>query len=55
MCSHGNHTRLQVTINGAGPVPRFLTRPFFKFMFSKIFPMSQMFEKLKRRIAEAQA
>jgi hypothetical protein len=50
-----NRTRLRMTINGEGPVPRFLTRLFFKFAFTKMFPMSQMFEKMKRRISEAQA
>jgi uncharacterized protein YndB with AHSA1/START domain len=50
----GDGTHLNMTINGSSFLPSFLNRFLFGIMFNKVFPMPQMFEKLKRRIAEAQ-
>ena len=48
-------TRLHVYIKGRVPVPGFLNRPVLTFLATKIFPMSKLFEKMGRRIAEDMA
>ena len=48
----GRGTRLHARLNGQMPVPGFLNRPAFRFMFTRFFPMKQLFEKMRRRIVE---